>query len=70
MPRLSRQETSLVIAELRTSKVRESHPAQRLLQRLENALSESIEAVREQRRQARAGRAMPKEEDRWPISSQ
>ena len=50
MPRLSRHETSLVIALFRDPAARESGPAQRLLQRLEHALSQSIDAVREQRR--------------------
>jgi hypothetical protein len=54
MPRLSRHEASLVIALFRDPAAQESGPARRLLQRLENALTQSIDAVREQRRRASA----------------
>lgn len=50
MPRLSRYEAGLVIALFRDPGVRESGSAQRLLQRLESALTQSIDAVRDQRR--------------------
>lgn len=57
MPRLSRGETSLVIDVLRDAANRGSGRACRLLQRLEQALARSVDAVREERRHTRAARA-------------
>ena len=57
LPRLIRSETTLVISVLRDEAGRGSLQACRLLHRLENALTESIDGVRAHRRQARARRA-------------
>jgi hypothetical protein len=54
MPRLSRHETNLVIPLLRQAAGQGSGSAKRLLCRLEQALAESIGAIRRQRACARA----------------